>query len=266
MKLALTEVYEVATFYAHFDVVKEGETPPPPVTVRVCDSLVLRDGGRRAAAARPAGRRSAATCASCARPAWAPATARRSARSAIVQVDARDAGQASRPRSQARRACARLPAASDFDAYRDGRRLRAAARLPRRQAHARRRHQGASSDAGLRGLGGAGFPTGRKWTLVRAEPAPRLMAVNGDEGEPGTFKDRYYLERDPHRFLEGMLIAAWVVEARGRLHLSPRRISRGAADAADGDRQGRSGRARRSTRSSICGAAPAPTSAAKNPR
>jgi formate dehydrogenase len=69
------------------------------------------------------------------------------------------------------------------------------------------------SDAGLRGLGGAGFPTGRKWSLVRAEPAPRLMAVNADEGEPGTFKDRYYLGLDPHRFLEGMLLAAWVVEA-----------------------------------------------------
>ena len=72
-----------------------------------------------------------------------------------------------------------------------------------------------------------GFPTGRKWSLVRAEPAPRLMAVNADEGEPGTFKDRYYLERDPHRFLEGMLIAAWVVEAERRLHLPPRRISGG---------------------------------------
>jgi formate dehydrogenase len=71
----------------------------------------------------------------------------------------------------------------------------------------------AVSDAGLRGLGGAGFPTGRKWSLVRAEPGPRLMAVNADEGEPGTFKDRHYLERDPHRFIEGMLIAAWVVEA-----------------------------------------------------
>src|SRR5262249_23613979 len=69
------------------------------------------------------------------------------------------------------------------------------------------------SDAGLRGLGGAGFPTGRKWTFVRAEKGPRMMAVNGDEGEPGTFKDRYYLEKDPHRFIEGMLIAAWVVEA-----------------------------------------------------
>ena len=67
------------------------------------------------------------------------------------------------------------------------------------------------SDAGLRGLGGAGFPTGRKWALVRAEPAPRMFAVNADEGEPGTFKDRYYLERDPHRFLEGALIAAWAV-------------------------------------------------------
>ena len=66
-------------------------------------------------------------------------------------------------------------------------------------------------DSGLRGLGGAGFPAGRKWRIVRNEPAPRLMAVNIDEGEPGTFKDRYYLERDPHRFIEGMLIAAWAV-------------------------------------------------------
>jgi formate dehydrogenase len=66
-------------------------------------------------------------------------------------------------------------------------------------------------DSGLRGLGGAGFPAGRKWRIVRGEPAPRLMAVNIDEGEPGTFKDRVYLERDPHRFLEGMLIAAWAV-------------------------------------------------------
>ena len=71
----------------------------------------------------------------------------------------------------------------------------------------------ALSDSGLRGLGGAGFPTGRKWGLVRSEKGPRLMAVNGDEGEPGTFKDRYYLEREPHKFLEGALIAAWAVEA-----------------------------------------------------
>ena len=75
------------------------------------------------------------------------------------------------------------------------------------------------SDAGLRGLGGAGFPTGRKWSLVRAEPAPRMFAVNADEGEPGTFKDRHYLERDPHRFIEGILIAAWVVETARRISI-----------------------------------------------
>ena len=105
----------------------------------------------------------------------------------------------------------------------------------------------AVSDAGLRGLGGAGFPTGRKWQLVRAEPAPRLFAVNADEGEPGTFKDRYYLERDPHRFIEGMLIAAWIVEAADTYIYISRRISRGAADAGRGDRQGRTGRALPST-------------------
>ena len=122
------------------------------------------------------------------------------------------------------------------------------------------------SDAGLRGLGGAGFPTGRKWALVRAEPAPRMFAVNADEGEPGTFKDRFYLERDPHRFIEGMLIAAWVVEAQEtylyirdeypevRLMLDRR------------NRQGRGGGSLPSTPRSICAAAPAPTSAAKNPR
>ena len=101
------------------------------------------------------------------------------------------------------------------------------------------------SDAGLRGLGGAGFPTGRKWTFVRAEPAPRMMAVNGDEGEPGTFKDRFYLEKDPHRFIEGTLIAAWVVEAIDIVHLSARRISRSAADARSRTCQSREGGARK---------------------
>ena len=100
----------------------------------------------------------------------------------------------------------------------------------------------AVSDAGLRGLGGAGFPTGRKWSLVRAEPAPRLFAVNADEGEPGTFKDRYYLERDPHRFIEGMLIAAWIVEAADTYLYKLRDEYPGAAAAADRrDRQGRAG-------------------------
>src|SRR5436190_1546383 len=115
MKLAMAEVYEVATFYHHFDVVKEGEAAPPAVTVRVCETLSCQMAG-------------------------------------------------------AQQLLDKLP-----------------------------------------GLVGAGFPAGRKWRIVRGEPGPRLMAVNIDEGEPGTFKDRHYLERDPHRFLEGMLIAAWAV-------------------------------------------------------
>ena len=82
----------------------------------------------------------------------------------------------------------------------------------------------ALNEAGLRGLGGAGFPTGRKWEFVRKEPKPRYLAVNADEGEPGTFKDRHYLERDPHRFLEGVLIAAWSIEADARVHLPARRV------------------------------------------
>ena len=119
------------------------------------------------------------------------------------------------------------------------------------------------SEAGLRGLGGAGFPTGRKWSLVRAEPAPRMFAVNADEGEPGTFKDRYYLERDPHRFIEGMLIAAWVVEAvETFLYIRdeyPELRLMLVAEIAKVERP-----ASRRTPSYICVAAPAPTSAAKS--
>ena len=214
MKLALTEVYEVATFYAHFDVVKEGETPPPPVTVRVCDLLSCAHGRRRAAACRPA------------EDAWRGCA--RGARALHGRLRSR-AGLRRRPcashggrRGERRRgelAHVHTHAQALSDARHRFRRLcarRAAIAFSARLLDGKRTRDDMIkivSDAGLRGLGGAGFPTGRKWSLVRAEPAPRLMAVNADEGEPGTFKDRYYLERDPHRFIEGMLIAAWVVEA-----------------------------------------------------
>ena len=122
------------------------------------------------------------------------------------------------------------------------------------------------SDAGLRGLGGAGFPTGRKWSLVRAEPAPRLFAVNADEGEPGTFKDRYYLERDPHRFIEGMLIAAWVVEAPDTyLYIRDEYPELRLMLAEEIAKVEKAGSDRR-TPNCICGAAPALTSAAKSRR
>ncbi|HEY2244768.1 MAG TPA: NAD(P)H-dependent oxidoreductase subunit E [Xanthobacteraceae bacterium] len=210
MRLALTEVYEVATFYAHFDVVKEDETPPPAVTVRVCDSLSCALKGAERLFAElpnrlgPGVRVVRAPCMGACDHAPVCAVGH-------VQVMHADAGKVAA-------AAARLPhphaypTPTPFDAYcRDG----GFALLKSCLAGARSRDEIIKivSDAGLRGLGGAGFPTGRKWSLVRAEPAPRLFAVNADEGEPGTFKDRFYLERDPHRFIEGMLIAAWVVEA-----------------------------------------------------
>ena len=117
-------------------------------------------------------------------------------------------------------------------------------------------------DSGLRGLGGAGFPTGRKWRSVRGEPGPRLMAVNGDEGEPGTFKDRYYLNTDPHRFLEGMLIGAHVVEA-AEVYIYIRDEYPAAREILAREIRKT---ARRAARSCICAAAPAPISAARSPR
>jgi len=210
MKLALTEVYEVATFYAHFDVVKEGQTPPPPVTVRVCDSLSCALAGSEHLLAElpnklgPGVRVVRAPCmGACDR---APACA-------VGHVQVLDADMAKVVAAAAKPAHAHAyPTPTAFDAYVGG---GGYGLLKACLGGARTRDDiiKAVSDAGLRGLGGAGFPTGRKWSLVRAEPAPRLFAVNCDEGEPGTFKDRYYLEQDPHRFIEGMLIAAWIVEA-----------------------------------------------------
>ncbi len=210
MKLALTEVYEVATFYAHFDVVKEGQTPPPPVTVRVCDSLSCAMAGSERLLAElpkklgPNVRVVRAPCmGACDR---APVAA-----VGHVQVMRADAGKVADAAKHAAHAHA-YKTPNDFSVYQKngGYKLLSdclEGRLAREDTIK------AVGDAGLRGLGGAGFPTGRKWNLVRAEPAPRMFAVNADEGEPGTFKDRHYLEQDPHRFIEGMLIAAWVVEA-----------------------------------------------------
>ncbi len=211
MKLALAEVYEVATFYAHFDVVKEGETPPPAITVRVCDSLSCAMTGSehllRELPSRLGGdvRVIRAPCmGACDR---APVCAIGHAQVMRATTETVSAALAGGPHARPYACKQTLGVYVRSGGY---------ALLKQCQSGERTRDDliKAVSDAGLRGLGGAGFPTGRKWSLVRAEPAPRLMAVNADEGEPGTFKDRYYLETDPHRFIEGMLIAAWVVEAR----------------------------------------------------
>jgi formate dehydrogenase len=210
MGLAQTEVYEVATFYAHFDVVREGETPPPPLTVRVCDSLSCELGGAQALLDGLPGK-----LGSDVRVVRAPCMGRCEC-APIAEVGHRhieaatvDAVAEAVAKKETKPV---IPAYTDLAAYRkDGGYALLKDCLAGK--HTVEEIIATLGDAQLRGLGGAGFPTGRKWEFVRAAPKPRLFAVNADEGEPGTFKDRHYLETDPHRVLEGMLIAAWAVEA-----------------------------------------------------
>jgi formate dehydrogenase beta subunit len=209
MGLAMTEVYEVATFYHHFDVVKEGDSVPPALTVRVCDSLSCELGGATSLMAQlksslgPAVRVIPAPCVG--RCEQAPV--------AVVGQNPIAHATAVNIRAAVESKVTQCPVAPyiDYAAYRarGGYELAAQCLAGKRDVEAIFKTM---ENSGLRGLGGAGFPAGRKWRIVRAEAAPRVMAVNIDEGEPGTFKDRYYLERDPHRFLEGVLIAAWAVQ------------------------------------------------------
>jgi formate dehydrogenase beta subunit len=206
MKLAMTEVYEVATFYHHFDVIKDREPRPPSLTVRVCESLACEMAGARELMAELAGRVGADV-----RVVGAPCVGRcESAPVAVVGRNPLERASAQKVTSAIARKHTSAPEHEvvTFAQYRaaGGYKILSECLSGARDAES---VISAMEGSGLRGLGGAGFPAGRKWRIVRAESAPRLMAVNIDEGEPGTFKDRFYLERDPHRFLEGMLIAAW---------------------------------------------------------
>jgi formate dehydrogenase beta subunit len=221
MKLAMAEVYEVATFYHHFDVVKDGDAPPA-ITVRVCDSVAcdlagahalltslpsMLGDGVRVVHAPCVGRCETAPVAVVGQNPVPYATGEKVV--ALVR-----AGALEHPRRGGRGLHPHLeivtPGHIDYAAYRaqGGYELAKACVAGERERDA---IVAAMEDSGLRGLGGAGFPAGRKWKAVAAGPEPRLMAINIDEGEPGTFKDRYYLERDPHRFIEGAVIAAWAV-------------------------------------------------------
>ncbi|MFO1110232.1 MAG: NAD(P)H-dependent oxidoreductase subunit E [Bradyrhizobium sp.] len=210
MKLSFAEVFETATFYAHFDVVKEGEKDIAPLTIRVCDSLTCAMMGAEKlladlqSTAGPAIRVVRAPCVGRCDTAPAAEVGHNFVDRATVSnvLAAANAGDTH----------AHLPDYVPYDKYVSGGGYGLLNRL-RSGTLSREDLLKSLDDASLRGLGGAGFPTGRKWRAVLGEPGPRLMAVNGDEGEPGTFKDRYYLETDPHRFLEGMLIGAHVVEA-----------------------------------------------------
>ena len=210
LRISMAEVWEVATFYAHFDPRREGEAPPPDLTIRVCDSLSCELAGSEALyAALAAGHDPARV-----RVLRAPCMGRCDS-APVLEIGHRHVGHATVQKVDAVIAAgdfhAEMPDYEGLAAYRaDGgyavlERLRAGGNWEEVQETLLR--------SGLRGLGGAGFPSGRKWGFVRANPGPRYLAVNGDEGEPGTFKDRHYLERRPHLMLEGMLIAAWAVEA-----------------------------------------------------
>jgi NADH:ubiquinone oxidoreductase subunit F (NADH-binding)/NADH:ubiquinone oxidoreductase subunit E len=210
MRLALVEVYEVASFYAHFDIVMDDEAPPPEITVRVCDSLScelfgaqhlltelqqrLGETARVVRAPCMGGCHNAPVCA------IGHALHEHATADSVAEAVAHKHTHPD------------IPPFVGLDEYRAG---GGYTLLEACLSGARTRDSviEAMEKSEIRGMGGAGFPTGRKWRFVLAETGPRLMAVNGDEGEPGTFKDRYFLETDPHRFLEGMLIAAWVIEA-----------------------------------------------------
>jgi len=213
LKLATAEVYEVATFYHHFDVIKEGPDGelhrPPVLTVRVCDSLSCELAGARPlleklqAVAGPGVRVIAVPCVG------------RCEQAPVVVVGQNPVAQADVDKVSSRIAAGQTQCEAmgyvDYQQY-----LASGGYALARECLAGKRDVEdilkTMEHSGLRGLGGAGFPVGRKWRVLRGERQPRLMAVNIDEGEPGTFKDRYYLERDPHRFLEGMLIAAWATQ------------------------------------------------------
>ncbi|MAY87956.1 MAG: NADH-quinone oxidoreductase subunit F [Pseudooceanicola sp.] len=211
MRLSMAEVYEVATFYAHFDVLKEGETPPPALTIRVCDSLSCELAGAQALkSALEEGLDPAEV-----RVLRAPCMGRCDT-APVLELGHAHIDHATPEKVQAAIAAgdthAHIPDYEALAAYRADGGYATLEQL--RSSGDWEQVQEKVLSSGLRGLGGAGFPSGKKWGFVRANAGPRYLAVNGDEGEPGTFKDRFYLERQPHLFLEGMLIAAWAVEAQ----------------------------------------------------
>ncbi len=208
MKLSRAEVYEVATFYHHFDVIKETETPPPQLTVRVCDSMTCEMLG-----ANPLIESLEQGMGDRVRIQRVPCIGRcDKAPVAVVGMQPVEFADTEKVAAEVK---ANNIEPEDiepirFETYVD----QSGYQIYQQCVNGLISVEDVLTkmeDSGLRGLGGAGFPVGRKWRIVRDQPAPKLMAVNIDEGEPGTFKDKYYLDRDPHCFLEGMLIAAWAV-------------------------------------------------------
>ena len=212
MRLSQAEIYEVATFYAHFDVVKEDETPPPALTVRVCDSLSCELAGAQDLLLKLGTKYNGGGEVRVLR---APCMGRCDT-APTLEIGHNHIDNANEEKValaiKANDIHPKIPDYQTFEVYsanggyKELKSLRGGSRTPDEI-------QNEVLESGLRGMGGAGFPSGKKWSFVRMNEGIRYLAVNGDEGEPGTFKDRFFLEREPHFFLEGMLIAAWAVEA-----------------------------------------------------
>ena len=208
--LPLTEIYETASFYAHFDIHKEDDLTPPDTTIRVCDGITCEMNGCKSLE-----KDLKDNLDSNVRVVRAPCMGR-CHQAPVVEVGKKHFVNANLSLVQkALEEQDTKPVIPNYISYDDyvkegGYKILKDCIEDKKDPMKLIEEM---EQSGLRGLGGAGFPTGRKWRFVRAEDKPRLMAINGDEGEPGTFKDHHYLTRDPHRFLEGMLIAAWVVEA-----------------------------------------------------
>ncbi len=212
MSLSMAEVYEVASFYAHFDIVKEGETAPPALTIRVCDSLSCEMAGAEKLLAKLGEKYSEGEV----RILRAPCMGRcdtapvlEIGHNHIDHADVEKVGAA----IKAGDTHPHIPDYEDIQTYIDNGGGMAALAVYDGEITIDEAQEKILA-SGLRGLGGAGFPTARKWGFVRAEEGPRYLAVNADEGEPGTFKDRYYLERTPNLLLEGMLIASKIIDAK----------------------------------------------------
>ncbi len=210
MKLPMASVFEVASFYAHFDIIQDGEMPPAPVTIRVCDSLSCMLAGSEQLQSELEKNVDPSQI----RVVRAPCMGRCDT-APVVEAGHNHIGNADATSVikavKAGHTHAVEATKTDLDAYKNegGYDLLKSLYAGDKNREDIIKHM---QDSGLRGLGGAGFPSGLKWKIVSEQPKPRLFAVNGDEGEPGTFKDRHYLEQDPHRFLEGVLVAAWTCE------------------------------------------------------
>jgi len=210
MKLSMAEVYEVATFYHHFDVVREGEVSPPQLTVRVCDGIACEMKGAQKLIA---DLRKSTGADVRVIPAPCVGACDRAPVSVVGQCQIANATTSSTMDAvKAGRILPDIPDYRDFDAYVANGGYQAwkeclSGTRKRADVIAQVR------DSGLRGLGGAGFPTGTKWGFLENTPKPRLLAINADEGEPGTFKDRHVIDSNPHRMLEGILLAGWAIEA-----------------------------------------------------